>query len=224
MTFDRSYKKDAFYAYKAWLSDEPFVHVCGKRYVDRVEDVTKVTVYSNQETVELLVNGESIGKVKAADHFFYFDVPNVGETTITAIAGDCRDESHIRKVDKFNEEYVLKEKGAILNWFDVTTRKGYFSLNDTMGEMMKTIRGKIVLLEFAGIIMRSMKKNQKEGKPSPMGGSGAKMKLDGNVMKMLDGFTLLRASSMIGMVGATLTKEQLLKLNKQLNRIKKPTK
>ena len=224
MTFDRSYKKDAFYAYKAWLSDEPFVHVCGKRYVDRVEDVTKVTVYSNQETVELLVNGESIGKVKAADHFFYFDVPNVGETTITAIAGDCRDESHIRKVDKFNEEYVLKEKGAILNWFDVTTRKGYFSLNDTMGEIMKTLRGKLVLLQFASIIMRSMKKNQKEGKPSPMGGKGPKMKLDGNVMKMLDGFTILRCSSMIGMVGATVTKEQLLGLNKQLNRIKKPTK
>ena len=224
MTFDRSYKKDAFYAYKAWLSDEPFVHICGKRYVDRVEDVTKVTVYSNQESVELLVNGESIGKIKAADHFFYFDVPNVGETTIIAIAGECRDESHIRKVDKFNEEYVLKEKGAILNWFDVTTRKGYFCLNDTMDEIMKTLRGKLVLLEFAAIIMRSMKKNQKEGKPSPMGGGGAKMKLDSNVMKMLDGFTLLRASSMIGMVGATLTKEQLLGLNKQLNRIKKPTK
>ena len=224
MTFDRSYKKDAFYAYKAWLSDDPFVHICGKRYVDRVEDVTKVTVYSNQETVELLVNGESIGKVKAADHFFYFNVPNVGETTIAAIAGDCRDESHIRKVDTFNEAYVLKEKGAILNWFDVTTRKGYFSLNDTMGEIMKTVRGKIVLLEFAAIIMRSMKKNQKEGKATPMGGKGPKMKLDGNVMKMLDGFTLLRASSMIGMVGATLTKEQLLGLNKQLNRIRKPTK
>ena len=223
MTFDRSYKKDAFYAYKAWLSDEPFVHICGKRYTDRVEDTTNVTVYSNQETVELLVNGESIGKVKAADHFFYFDVPNVGETTITAIAGECRDESHIRKVDKFNEDYVLKEKGAILNWFDVTTRKGYFSLNDTMGEIMKTLRGKVVLLEFAAIIMRSMKKNQKDGKAGSMGGT-AKMKLDGNVMKMLDGFTILRASSMIGMVGATLTKEQLLRLNKQLNHIKKPTK
>ncbi|MGN0572377.1 MAG: glycoside hydrolase family 2 protein, partial [Acutalibacteraceae bacterium] len=35
ITFDRKYKKDAFYAYKAWLSDEPFVHICGKRYVDR---------------------------------------------------------------------------------------------------------------------------------------------------------------------------------------------
>ena len=30
VTFDRKYKKDAFYAYKAWLSDEPFVHICGK--------------------------------------------------------------------------------------------------------------------------------------------------------------------------------------------------
>ena len=36
VTIDRKYKKDAFYAYKAWLSDEPFVHICGKRYVDRV--------------------------------------------------------------------------------------------------------------------------------------------------------------------------------------------
>ena len=64
MTFDRKYKKDAFYAYKAWLSDEPFVHICGKRYVDRVENVTKVTVYSNQKTVELFANGESLGKKK----------------------------------------------------------------------------------------------------------------------------------------------------------------
>ena len=57
VTFDRKYKKDSFYAYKAWLSDEPFVHICGKRYIDRVEDVTKVTVYSNQPEVELFVNG-----------------------------------------------------------------------------------------------------------------------------------------------------------------------
>jgi len=62
VTMDRKYKKDAFYAYKAWLSDDPFVHLCGKRYVDRVEDVTKVTVYSNLPEVELFVNGESIGR------------------------------------------------------------------------------------------------------------------------------------------------------------------
>lgn len=54
VTFDRKYKKDSFYAYKAWLSDEPFVHLCGKRYVDRVEDTTKVTVYSNLPEVVCL--------------------------------------------------------------------------------------------------------------------------------------------------------------------------
>ena len=47
ITFDRKYKKDAFYAYKAWLSQEPFVHICGKRYINRVEEKTKITVYSN---------------------------------------------------------------------------------------------------------------------------------------------------------------------------------
>ena len=34
----------------------------GKLYVDRVEDVTKVTVYSNQPEVELFANGVSLGK------------------------------------------------------------------------------------------------------------------------------------------------------------------
>ena len=120
ITIDRKYKKDAFYAYKAWLSDEPFVHICGKRYVDRVEDITKVTVYSNQPQVELFVGGESLGVKTAEDHFFYFSVPNVGESTLVAVAGDCRDESCIRKVDTFNEEYRMKEAGAILNWFDIT--------------------------------------------------------------------------------------------------------
>ena len=64
VTMDRKYKKDSFYAYKAWLrspEDAPFVHLCSKRYVDRVEDVTKVTVYSNLPEVELFANGVSLG-------------------------------------------------------------------------------------------------------------------------------------------------------------------
>ena len=70
VTFDRKYKKEAFYAYKAWLNPEPMIHLCGKRYVDRVEDVTKVTVYSNLPSVELFANGESLGFKEAEDHFF----------------------------------------------------------------------------------------------------------------------------------------------------------
>ena len=73
-----------------------------------MEDVTKVTVYSNQKTVELFANGESLGKKEASDHFFYFEVPNQGETKLLAVAGECRDESFIKKVEKFNEAYRLK--------------------------------------------------------------------------------------------------------------------
>lgn len=136
VTFDRKYKKDAFYAYKAWLSDEPFVHICGKRYVDRVEDITNVTVYSNQPEVELFVNGKSVGKKIAPDHFFYFNIKNQGESILQAAAGSCTDESRIRKVDQFNENYRYKETGPVLNWFDITTTETGYSLNDKMGDVL----------------------------------------------------------------------------------------
>ena len=58
MTFDRKVKKDSFYIYKAYWSKEPFVHLCGSRYVDRTEAVTKVKVYSNQTKVALYANGK----------------------------------------------------------------------------------------------------------------------------------------------------------------------
>ena len=215
VTMDRKYKKDSFYAYKAWLSSDPFVHLCGKRYVDRVEDVTKVTVYSNLPEVELFVNGESVGKKQSAEHFFYFDVKNVGESKIVAVSGEFKDEGVIRKVDKMNEDYILKEKGAILNWFDVETPEGRFSLNDKMGDILQTFRGKLWFLKL-GLKIKKAMSGGKDGK----GGSGFEM--SEGVMQMMGGFTVLRLTSMMGMMDVKFTKEDLLKMNRQLNRIRKP--
>ena len=221
MTMDRKYKKDAFFAYKAWLSDEPFVHLCGKRYVDRVEDVTKVTVYSNQPEVELFVNGESIGKKTAPDHFFYFEVPNVGETTIVARAGELSDEGTIRKVDSMNMDYVLVEKGAVLNWFDVEAPEGRFSLNDKIGEIMKTFRGKLWLIGLV-LSLKGKMGGKKKKKSDEKGGFKIDLKAAGGLMDMVKSFTLLRLTSMLGMANVSYTKEELLKFNAQLNKIKKP--
>ena len=226
ITFDRKYKKDSFYAYKAWLNPEPMVHICGKRYVDRVEDVTKVTVYSNLPSVELLANGESLGVQESDNHFFYFEVPNVGETNLVAKAGNLTDESFLRKVEEPNPDYILVEKGAVLNWFDITEKEGYFSLNDKMGDIMSCTAGK---LWFAAMML-TMKKKMDEGKKPSEGGEkkGAgfnfKMKDIGNFTQMLGGFTVLRLTSMLGMVNVSFTKEELLKFNAQLNKIKKPKK
>ncbi len=207
VTFDRKYKKDAFYAYKAWLSDEPFVHICSKRYTDRVEDVTQVKVYSNLPEVELFANGKSLGVKRAEDRFFCFDVPNEGETKLRAIAGACSDESVIRKVEVFNEAYRLKEKGAVLNWFDITEREGYFSLNDKLGDILKTQEGKQL---FAGMMQ------QMQGEKA-MG-----FEMTDSMMQMMNGFTVLRLTSLMGAMNMKFTKEQLLEMNERLNRIRKP--
>ncbi len=212
VTFDRKYKKDSFYAYKAWLSDEPFVHICGKRYVERVEESTKVTVYSNLPSVELFANGKSLGVKESPEHFFYFDVPNIqAETELVARAGDCTDKSVIRKVDKFNEAYRLKEKGAILNWFDITEVEGYFSINDKVGDIMKSPEG-------AALFVQMMSKIAEAGGPGAAG-----MEIDKNaMMQMMSGFTVLRLTNLLGTAGVKFTKEQLLGINAQLNKIKKP--
>jgi len=207
VTFDRRYKKDAFYAYKAWLSDEPFVHICGKRYIDRAEDVTRVTVYSNLPEVELFANGKSLGVKRSEERFFYFDVPVSGEVKLKAAAGGCADESVIRRAEKFNEAYRLREKGAVLNWFDITEREGYFSLNDKIGDIMKTEEG--------GMLLAGMMKAVQSGK-------SAGFEMTEDMMKMMNGFTVLRLTSLMGAMDVKFTKEQLLKMNEKLNQIRKP--
>ena len=218
VTFDRKYKKDSFYAYKAWLNPEPMVHLCGKRYVDRVEDVTKVTVYSNQPTVELLANGVSLGvQQNNGLPFFYFDVPNAGTTQLAAVAGELKDESVIRKVDTFNEAYRLKEKGAVLNWFDITEVEGHLSLNDKMSDVLATLQGKLL---FAGMMAKLMPKGKDKGDaPKAMG-----FEINEGMLQMMGGFTVLRLTNMMGMMNIHMTKEQLLDLNAKLNKIKKPKK
>ena len=216
VTFDRKYKKDSFYAYKAWLSKEPFVHICSKRYIDRVEDVTKVTVYSNLDEVELFLNGVSQGRKKSNDHFFYFMVSNVGKSHLEAIAGECRDESYINKVDKMNEDYILRESNAVLNWFDIKKIEGRFSLNDKLGDILKTVRGKI----WFGMLLLKIKQKQKKDQQS----SGIDISSNKNMIKMLSGMSILRLTGMMSMKNISFTKEELLKMNNSLNKIKKPKK
>ncbi len=223
ITIDRKYKKDAFYAYKAWLSDDPFVHICGKRYVDRVEEVTKVTVYSNLPSVELFAGETSLGVQIAEDHFFVFEVPNVGETHLKAVAGNCEDTSFIRKVSEVNQDYILREQGAVLNWFDITEKEGYFSLNDTLGDISSTLRGKIW---FAGLFLTLAKKqsggkNNKDGKKKK---KGKNPEMNSGVMNMISSFTVLRFTGMLGIRNITFTKEELLKMNAKLNKIKRKKK
>ena len=116
VTFDRKTKKDSFYIYKAWWSDEPFVHICSKRFVDRTQSEIEVKVYSNQKNVSLYVNGEKLGE-QEGEHIFKFRVKLDGETKVQAVAGDSIDDAVFRKVDAPNPDYKLaKKKSTSANW------------------------------------------------------------------------------------------------------------
>ncbi|MDP4381065.1 DUF4982 domain-containing protein, partial [Escherichia coli] len=82
--------KDSFYIYKAWWSDEAFVHLCGKRYEYRAEKVTDVTVYSNQSEVSLYNNGKLV-ETKRGAHAFHFKVTLEAENRLEVKSGELTD-------------------------------------------------------------------------------------------------------------------------------------
>ena len=65
------------------------------------------------------------------------------------------------------------------------------------------------------------------GKKKKKGEKGGGFSIDfksarSGFMDMMASFTILRLASMVGMANISFTKEELLKINKKLNRIKKP--
>ena len=228
VSFDRKYKKDSFYAYKAWLSKEPTLHICSKRYVDRVEDEVNIKVYSNADEVELFANGESVGKQKKGEYpFFSFTVKNAGETKLKAVDGGLCDESVIRKVEKFNESYRMKEEGAVINWFEIDTPTGYFSVNDTIGDILSTFKGKLFLVSMLLLIKKAFSSKPEEKKESSdesekkksAGMSVSGFSINKTMIELAKGFTVKRVFMMLG---GRFTKEQILEVNRKLNKIKKP--
>lgn len=116
VTFDRKIKKDSFYIYKAYWSDEPFVHLCGKRYVNRAESETTIKVYSNCREIELYQNGRLLEK-KTGEKVFEFRVKLEAENEIRVVSGEYSDTMTVRKVAAPDPAYQLpKKKGKSANW------------------------------------------------------------------------------------------------------------
>lgn len=61
VSYDRRIRKDAFYFYRANWSDEPTLHLLGRRYVERAYAVIDVEAYSNASEAYLTLNELEIG-------------------------------------------------------------------------------------------------------------------------------------------------------------------
>ncbi|MDE7354048.1 MAG: glycoside hydrolase family 2 protein [Acetatifactor sp.] len=149
VTFDRKTKKDAFYLYKAaWNRKEPFVHLCGSRYVDRAEEITEIKVYSNQNQVSLFVDGELAGSQKGKT-VFRFEVPLRGEHVIEARAGEYTDRIRVRRVETPNLDYQYNKQGNVVNWFDQEEiDPSCFSVSDTLAELRSNPRAGAIIEEM----------------------------------------------------------------------------
>ena len=214
VSFDRQVRKDAFYAYKAWWSQEPFVHLCGRRYVDRTEEVTKVKVYSNQQAIALYKDGVCIAE-QVGDHVFCFEVAIEGEHLLEACVIDAageekmlRDKIQIRKVVAPNPDYFIGEE-AVTNWFDainITVIPGYFSIKDTVGAIKAVPEGKVLIEKM----MLELSTYQ--------GDMADRVVITESMQQMINRFTLENLIKQAGKV----EEETVSSLNAALNQIQKP--
>ena len=132
-----------------------------------------------------------------------------------AVSGELKDESVICKVEKFNDAYRMKERGAILNWFDITEVEGHLSLNSKFSDIMATLKGKMLVMGLFAKLMPQL--TDKSGMGSMVGDMGS-------MMGMLGNFTFIRLAGMMGTMNINFSKEDLLDINAKLNKIKAPQK
>ncbi|MGL6106085.1 glycoside hydrolase family 2 protein [Romboutsia sp.] len=130
VTFDRKVKKDAFYLYKALWSNEKFVHIGSKRYIDRELEAINIKVYSNLEEVTLYVNNKEIATLTGKTVFNFENVAlEAGQNDIKVIAKSSdvvlTDIAMFNKVDERNEVYNCPEEkgGIVTNWFEDDSNK-----------------------------------------------------------------------------------------------------
>lgn len=206
VTFDRKIKKDAFYIYKAYLSKDPFLHICGRRYVDRPEELTQIKVYSNLPMVTLYVDSKEVAE-QAGDKIFVFDVPLSGEHSIEARAAGCSDTIFIRRVCEPNPNYALTD-AIVTNWFEASNdSKGeFYSIEDRLGDIRKSPEG-------AALVEALLEKMRKG-----MGADAREQSSNGAMEQMINSISLKR---LLSQSVASVQQDTLLQLDEALRKIRR---
>jgi beta-galactosidase len=65
VSYDRKYRKDAFYLYKAnWNKEVKTTHLCSRDYIERKEDIADIIAFTTAPSAKLFINGKQVGTMK----------------------------------------------------------------------------------------------------------------------------------------------------------------
>lgn len=165
VTIDRQIRKDAYYLYKAHWSQEKFIYIAGRRYVNRPGDKTDITVISNVKELTLKVNGEVIGNKPVTSAMTVFENVTIkpGENEIVAYSDELSDRILINSVKESDPSYICEKKtqsDTAINWFEGLNPetmekmeeteldpKG-FSFEDTICDIFTDSEAKAVFIKY----------------------------------------------------------------------------
>ncbi len=165
VTYDRKTRKDSFYIYQSYWSDSNVLHISSKRYINREKSKISVSVITNMENTELLVNGNSAGSVTAVENIAFFTdiILKKGKNIITARSGTMIDSMFIENVSEADKSYtckasVKKPGEEVANWFagknsdkeppPLEFPRGYYSIKNKISDILKNPEGEAVLRKY----------------------------------------------------------------------------
>ncbi|MBQ8028912.1 MAG: hypothetical protein IJ262_05860 [Clostridia bacterium] len=157
VTFDRKERKDAFYVYKAFWSDEPFIHVEGSRYKFRTIGEHTIRVESNCKRVTLQCGDYK--KALEGQYVFTFEgVPiKEGENKVIVSYGKIKETVVFEGCNEYPREYSLPDgcSSMVRNWFLPKNEEidpTCFSAEDTLADLLKNEEVKGMLQGYIGAI------------------------------------------------------------------------
>jgi beta-galactosidase len=215
ITYDRRIKKDAFYMYKAQWSDEKFVHITSKRYVERHKETMDIKIYTNCDEVELIY-GKHIEKALVGESrtVIFRNLPVQSGMNKMLVRGKTdeddvvyTDQAIFIGVSQANPSYTGPEaKGSVVaNWFTLPdmedTQAGKlefpedrYSIKDAIGELIDNPETKVIMHRYLGKV-----------EEQPMFG-------------MMEGMNI---ELLADMDSETFSEILLFQLNSNLNKVKK---
>lgn len=206
VTYDRKIKKDSYYFYKACWAEAPFVHLCGHRFKNRCGQSTNIKIYANVNSVELFVNGRSVGCQEGNRVFLFSDVElREGDNLVKAVSGTVMDEMIITRVQEPDPSYVFVDTGntAARDWF-----KPKYGNETLFSAECYTVSDRMETLEKNGEVWNYLKNRVPELIEKISGGSESK------------GTLIYEISRISGKIDVEFVKE----LNEELNAFKKERK